>query len=99
MIRRSFYPLLLVLLSIFLSGCLYTNIKVPLDLDVSETQLGDKVGRSTIKSVLGLYAWGDSSTAAAAADGFITKINHLDREQVIIFFGLYTETTTIAYGD
>ena len=94
---------LLLLLTLFLfpllTGCLYTQVKIPLDTDVSGTKLGEKEGRATIKSIFWLYAWGDASTAAAARDGLITTINHLDREQKVILFGLYSETTTIAYGD
>jgi len=98
--KRSIHLLFITLFLLpLLSGCLYTQVKLPLDSDVSETQLGDKQGRATIKSMLWLFAWGDASTAAAAKDGFITRINHLDREQKIVLFGLYSETTTIAYGD
>ena len=82
-----------------LSGCLYANIRYPLDEDVNKTVLGEKVGRADMQSVLWLFAWGDASTRAAAAQGDITTITHLDVESQVIFFGLYTRRTTIAYGD
>ncbi len=85
--------------SFLLSACLYTNVKGPLDTNVDSTQLGSKVGRASAKSFLFLFATGDASTEAAARDGGITTITHLDAEQEIIFFGFYTKTTTIAYGD
>ncbi|HAR46383.1 MAG TPA: hypothetical protein DCS05_09515, partial [Nitrospiraceae bacterium] len=46
-----------------------------------------------------LVAWGDAGTAAAARDGNITTVNHMDREAFSILFGLYTKTTTVVYGD
>ena len=95
------------LLSIFLAamvvfslnGCLYTNTKTPLDTDVSNTVLGSKVGRSSARSYLWLVATGDASVAAAARDGGLTTIYHLDAQQKVYVFGLYIESTTIAYGD
>ena len=82
-----------------LSGCVYSNVKLPLDRDVEQTQLGDKTGMSTMQSVLWSFAWGDASTYAAAKAGNIETINHLDLEQVVFLFGLYSKTTTIAYGN
>ena len=49
--------------------------------------------------ILWAAAWGDSGTAAAAKNGGITTVNHMDREFFSVFFGMYTETTTIVYGD
>ena len=86
-------------LCVLASGCVYTDIKAPLDTDVSNTQLGNKIGKSTSCSVLWLVAWGDSSTATAAQNGDIKTITHLDSEFFNILFGLYAENTTIAYGN
>ncbi len=82
-----------------LSGCVYTHIKQPLDTDVASTVLGSKVGTSENESVLWAVAWGDGGTAAAAKNGGIRTINHMDQEVFLILFGLYTKTTTIVYGD
>lgn len=98
-LRLLFSVSLALICSAILSGCVYSHVKLPLDQDVSETVLGDKVGRASAESVLWLFAWGDASTAAAAKDGFITKINHLDLEQEVFFLGVYTKRTTIAYGE
>lgn len=89
--------LFLVLLS--LSSCLYLNVKGPLDTDVSTTTLGSKKGVSTVHSVLWLVSWGDGSTEAAAKNGGISTINHLDNHAYMILFGLYSKVDTIAYGD
>jgi hypothetical protein len=95
-LRKAF---LLTLILFTLSGCLYSKVKAPLDTDVSVTELGSKVGTSKIQSILWLVAWGDGGTAAAAHDGGITVIRHMDVENQTIFFGLYSRTTTIVYGD
>lgn len=87
------------LLSIFLiSGCLYMKVKAPYDTDLNQTTLGDKVGKAHNQSILWLIAWGDAGTAAAAKNGGITTVNHMDIEVFVILFGLYSKTTTIVYG-
>ncbi len=91
--------LILLLILASLQGCFYSHVKLPFDTDVAATTLGDKVGRSSTQSVLWLFGWGDGGTEAAAKDGGITTIRHLDMEQTIIFFGAYIKVTTIAYGD
>ena len=82
-----------------LSGCLYADVRLPLDRDLDKTELGSKIGLASSESALWLFAWGDASTRAAAENGKIDIINHLDVQQKVILFGLYTKTTTIAYGD
>lgn len=82
-----------------LNSCVYTNVKFPLDEDVWETQIGSKVGTASSHSILWLFAWGDAGTKAAADNGGLTVVNHLDRGIKLYLFGLYTRTDTIAYGD
>lgn len=81
------------------TGCLYSHVLTPYDTNLDKTVLGQKQGKAVMYSVLGLVAWGDASTAAAAKQGGIMQLNHMDREFKNIFFGFYTETTTIVYGD
>jgi hypothetical protein len=88
-----------IIFSALLSGCIYTRVRVPLDIDTSQTQLGNKIGRSHAYTIAWLVTWGDAGTAAAAKNGGIKTINHLDTEYFLIFFGLYARKTTIAYGD
>lgn len=85
--------------AILLGGCLYSHVLTPYDTNVDKTVLGQKQGKATMHSVLWLVAWGDASTAEAARQGSITTVNHMDRELLNIIFGIYTETTTIVYGD
>jgi hypothetical protein len=82
-----------------LPGCLYTNIRVPLDEDLQQTKLGTKRGEASNHSVLGLVAWGDASTQAAAASAGITTLNHADEQIFSILWALYVRQTTIVYGD
>lgn len=97
---RVFGIMLAVLVSVLLlSGCFYTHIVAPLDTNVDKTVLGQKTGKALSHSVLWVAAWGDAGTAAAAKNGGITTVNHMDREILSVFFGIYTETTTIVYGD
>jgi hypothetical protein len=81
------------------SGCVYYNVAMPLDTDLDRTELGDKVGESQARSVLWLFAWGDAGTQAAAKDGGITTIRHADQRSLGILLGVYSQQTTIVYGD
>lgn len=81
------------------SGCLYLNSKTPYDTDLDKTVIGPKVGKAHTYSVLWLAGWGDAGTAAAARNGEITRIDHMDRHVIVILFGLYTRVTTIVYGE
>jgi hypothetical protein len=60
---------LVLLAAPLLTGCIYSHITTPLDLDLDRTHLGDKVGTAEWQSVLGLVAWGDAGTQAAAKQG------------------------------
>jgi TRL (tRNA-associated locus)-like protein len=81
------------------TGCIYMNVVQPLDTDLSRTKLGTKVGRSEAQSVLGLVAWGDAGTQAAARNGGIKTLNHADTQIFSILGFVYTRQTTIVYGD
>lgn len=87
------------LCSLFLSSCLYVNTTIPLDINLDETHLGDKVGESSMQSAIWLFTWGDGGTKAAAENGGITRINHADRRFRIYFFGIYASMTTVVYGE
>ena len=84
---------------LFGSGCLYTDIQMPMDKDFDKTELGVKEGRASSHTVLYLVSWGDSGSKAAANDGKVKVIRHADRQVFSILFGLYTKITTVAYGD
>lgn len=96
--RRGLLLLLLPLLLVQ-PGCFYGNFRTPLDVNVSDTRIGDKVGRADCKAVMWMFAWGDCGVAAAADDGGIEVIQQLDTEYLVILFGMYFRRTTIAYGE
>jgi hypothetical protein len=90
--------LLSIVASLF-SGCVYSNIRFPLDEDLWKTELGSKVGTSSNRSVLWLFAWGDAGVKQAAENGGIKTINHMDMGIESYFFGAYIRRDTIVYGD
>jgi hypothetical protein len=81
------------------TGCIYMNVVQPLDTDLATTELGSKVGKSEAQAILGLVAWGDAGTQAAAKDGGIKTLRHADTQVFSILGFLYTRQTTIVYGD
>ena len=91
--------ILALFLSLSLSSCLYSNTRFPLDEDLWETRLGDKEGMASNHSVLWLFAWGDAGVKAAAKNGGITKINHMDMGVQMYLFGAYVRRDTIVYGE
>lgn len=100
--KRTTRQALLLLATLFAltqTGCLYFNVKLPLDTNLEDTQLGSKTGKSQSHAVLGLVAWGDASTQAAAEEGGITRIQHADLEQFAVLGFVYARYTTIVYGD
>ena len=91
---------LCALLSTMLTpGCIFMKVQRPHDKNYDRTELGAKVGRSELKSVLWLFAWGDAGTKAAAENGNLTVINHADVEYFTVLLGLYARITTVVYGD
>ena len=90
--------LLMCLVALLTSGCLYTNIQRPLDSDFQSTDLGSKEGRASNHAVLLLFAWGDAGTKAAAANGDISIIKHADQDWLVVF-PFYIRYTTVVYGD
>ena len=88
-----------VLLGTLLTGCVYSNIRIPLDEDLWKTELGSKVGTASNYSILWLVAWGDAGVKQAAENGGITTINHMDMGVESYLFGAYIRRDTIVYGD
>jgi hypothetical protein len=91
--------LLTLVLLFSTSGCIYSNIRFPLDEDLWKTELGSKVGVSSNYSVAWLIAWGDAGVAAAAKNGDIKVVNQMDMGIESYLFGLYVRRDTIVYGD
>ena len=71
------------------------DMKGPVSVGPAAT--GPKVGRAEAWGIL-VYATGDASISAAAANGGITRIHHVDNETFNIL-GIYAKYTTIVYGE
>jgi TRL-like protein family len=97
--KTSVVLMILILTAFTLTGCLYTHVTMPLSTELNKTDLGHKQGESSIYSAIWLFAWGDGGAAAAAKNGGITVMTHMDRELLSVLFGIYSRTTTIVYGD
>lgn len=80
------------------SGMAFSQFDAPLDVDFQNTDMsGVKKGTADTTSILGLFAFGDASSQAAAQNGGITKIVHADYEYFNIL-GIVQKTTVIVYG-
>ncbi|MEM7260503.1 MAG: TRL-like family protein [Planctomycetota bacterium] len=79
-------------------GMLYTNMKAPLDIDADGNPLGSKMGSAEVKSYLSAVTMGDASIQAAAANGGITKVHHVDYEAFSIL-GVYSRFKVIVHGE
>lgn len=97
--RAAFVLALLIVASFTFSGCLFTHVEIPYDTDLDVTEFGDKQGEASWNSVLWLVAWGDAGTNAAAQNGGITTVRHMDKKILSVLFGLYHHEETIVYGD
>ena len=97
--RRILFLFYFIFFLLNSSACVFVDVKTPLDKNVRDTTIGPKMGVSTTHSVAWLFAWGDAGTAAAAKNGGISKISHLDARYYSILFGLYAKRETIAYGE
>ncbi len=93
------YILAGVLAAVILTGCVYTHVTLPLSTELNKTELGHKRGEASMSSYFWLIAIGDAGAAAAAKQGGISVMTHMDREYKSVFYGIYSKTTTIVYGD
>jgi hypothetical protein len=106
------YVMILGLLPLMLVGCIgtapvqapkspmYAKWKAPLSTEFNNTDLGNKVGRSSNETYLfGLFSTGDMSIAQAAQNAKIKNIKHAEYEYQNVFFFTYQKTTVIVYGD
>jgi hypothetical protein len=76
-------------------GMFYTDVSGP--VAATSNGAGAKMGQATSTGVLGV-AMGDSSIKAAAANGGITKISHVDYHTTGVL-GVYAKTIVTVYGE
>ena len=53
---------------------------------------------ASFQSILGIVAWGNAGTQAAAENGNITTLMHADQNIFSVFWGAYYKQTTVVYG-
>jgi hypothetical protein len=78
-----------------IGGSIYTDVSGA--IGATGNAVSTKSGSSTSTGILGI-ATGDSSINAAAANGGITKIHHVDYHTMTIL-GVYGKTTVTVYGE
>lgn len=83
--------------SLGLVGLLYTDLTDGAQV-VPHTTVGNKVGKSSATSILGLIATGDAGINAACKDGGIKKISHIDVQSTSVL-GLWSTKKVFVYGE
>jgi len=91
--------LFVAMASLALSGCMYSQVRVPMSSEFRNTKTVDKSGQATARSVLWLVAWGDAGLQKAAANGGLKTMEYADVEVLNICAGFYMSRTTIIYGN
>lgn len=76
-------------------GVVYANVADPV---AATTSTGARTGEATATSYLGVVAIGDSSIAAAKANGHISTVSSVDvkRENIL---GIISKYTTVVKGN
>ncbi|MDD2597814.1 MAG: TRL domain-containing protein [Kiritimatiellae bacterium] len=97
--KKRFLISVLLMVIIVNSGCVYSNVRVPMSKNFQNTQRVDKTGQATSRSVAWLVAWGDAGLQAAAEEGDLQTLEYVDYQFVNVIFGLYMSQTTIVYGN
>ena len=77
-------------------GAVFTSASGP--MAVTANAEGSKEGRAKAWGTLGMFSWGDASTAAACRDGKITRVRTVDIEEFNLL-GLYYSYTTVVTGE
>ncbi len=103
-IMKNFFKAVVVIATLSLSSCatlpnvasLYTDVTEP--VTATSNVVGTKVGKASATNVLGIVAMGNASINAAAKDGGITKISHVDIKKFSLL-GLFSTITTFVYGE
>ena len=97
--KNSIVASLAAVACLTLSGCVYTNVRVPMSSEFRNTKTVTKSGEATTRSVAWLVAWGDAGLQSAAKNGQLATLEYADCAFLNILFGLYMSNTTIVYGN
>jgi len=77
-------------------GQFFTDIKT--GVTATSNPLGKKVGQASATNIMGWVLTGDASIDAAAQNGGIKKISHVDQHQKSVL-GIFAQYETIVYGE
>jgi hypothetical protein len=105
--KKTILCLMIGLLSVgLLTGCamvaapvnggLFTSLTAP--ITATDNAASSKVGSASCTSILGLIATGDCGISAAARNGNITKIHHVDHSATSVL-GIFSSFETHVYGE
>lgn len=98
MINR-YFVLMMACACLWLSGCVYSQVRLPMSSEFRNTKTVNKSGQATARSFCWMVAFGDAGLQAAAANGGLTTMEYADFETLYICAGLYVSRTTIIYGN
>lgn len=97
--KKAFFVIAVAILSLgsFSSCC---SVNYPM-YSSATPELGSKVGEASSMTILGFFGKGGPKATLkdAAQNGGITKVNHVERTEKSIFFGLARKHTTRVYGE
>jgi len=78
-------------------GMVFSDVKAPLMVDYDKTQVSPRSGQAESMCILGLVTVGDNSIQAAALQGGLKTIEHVDYHYFNVL-GVYQKTTVTAFG-
>lgn len=80
------------------TGSAFHETSQPVDITFDRTRLGERRGTAESKAYFFyMVAKGDASVMAAARNGGLTQIDHVESE-VLNILGLYVRYTTVVHG-
>jgi hypothetical protein len=78
-------------------GSFFNFTAAPVDIAFDQNGVGPRVGKAKARSILYLFSFGDASVAAAARDGGISVVDHVDCQILNVLF-FYASYETIVRG-
>ncbi len=88
------------------NGLLYTNVIEPLDLNMSNTPVGNRQGESRLTRVVEPFTGANmaveinsNAIADAARRSGLTVVHYADLRRKEILFGIWQERTVVVYGE
>ncbi len=80
------------------NGAFYTNVSSPVTAFENDSSEPLRYGQACNSGILGLYASGDSTVAAAQRNGGITDVVTIEEQFRHVLLGAYTQYCTVVGG-